>query len=98
MTTDKALSMLGLAARAGKVASGAFQVGKALASKQAYLILYDAQLSEAAADEYLHSPVHAVKLESGELGRAIGKPERLVCAVTETNFANRIYSLINGGA
>ena len=46
MLHDRALSMLSLAAKAGKVASGEFSVEKAVKSRKAYLVLVADDASE----------------------------------------------------
>ena len=46
MKPDKALSMLGLAARAGRIVSGEFTVEKEVKSGRAYLVLIAEDASE----------------------------------------------------
>lgn len=101
MTNKRALGMLGLAARAGKLASGAFQVEKALESGAAKLVLMDESASKQTAETYTalcaNKNVPLEVLSEDELGQAIGKPGRVVAAVTDDSFSRKICELIHGG-
>jgi len=101
MTNKRALGMLGLAARAGKLSSGAFQVTKALEDGTARLVLLDETASQQTVETYTAAcksgNIPLVALELDELGQAIGKPGRIVAAVTDDNFSRKICELIHGG-
>ncbi|XID96097.1 YlxQ family RNA-binding protein [Paenibacillaceae bacterium WGS1546] len=90
---NKALSRLGLATRAGKLVSGEEVVMKAIRSGDAKLVL----LAEDASDNTRKKiqdkcNSYRVPLLVGftrfELGAAVGKPERVLFAVTDRGFAD----------
>ena len=99
---NKLFSMLGLAMRAGKIASGAFQTQKALADGKAKLLVIDSAMSEAEQAEYRRlcssKALEVRPLSHGMLESAIGKPGRMAAAITDDNFARQIITLIDGGA
>lgn len=88
----KELALLGLAAKAGKVVSGAFSVEKAVKSGKAFLVLTAEDASENTKKEfrdmctYYEVPFYNIGSKE-ELGRAIGKEYRAVIAITEENFS-----------
>jgi ribosomal protein L7Ae-like RNA K-turn-binding protein len=97
MTANKALSRLGLAMRAGKLLSGEELVLKAVRTGEAKLVL----LAEDASDSTRKKigdkcGSYGVELLVGhtrlELGGAVGKPERVLFAVTDAAFAKMIRS------
>ena len=94
---NKLLSMLGLCARAGKAVSGADAVEIALRKKSARLILIDEGASEgtkkAALEKANRADVPVVFIQNQSLGQAIGKPGRMLAAVTDASFADRILTL-----
>lgn len=95
MQQDRILSMLGLAAKAGKVTSGEFSTERAVKSGTAFLVL----ISEEASDNtrkmfsnmcsfyqvpmYVYAPKEA-------LGHAIGKQFRASVAVLDEGFAKSL--------
>ncbi|BCU82057.1 YlxQ family RNA-binding protein [Polycladomyces abyssicola] len=89
---DKRLQLLGLAQRAGKVVTGEEAVLRAIRSGQAAAVI----LAEDASDNtrkrftdkcsYYDVPLWHMGTRT-ELGRAIGKPERVVIALTDPGFA-----------
>ena len=95
MSSDKVLSMLGLAMRAGRIKSGSFQVEKTIDKNSAKLILFCEDSDTATlkmlrekADKkgipcYSHGTMET-------LGHAIGKEDRSCVAVTDEGFANAI--------
>lgn len=96
---DKALSLLGLAAKAGKVASGEFSVEKEVKGGRAYLVVAakDASDNTKKALENVCSNqgiplVFYSKKE--ELGHAIGKQFRVSAAVLDQGFAKAIVKQI----
>lgn len=98
---NKAESMLGLCMRAGRLVSGAQGVETAVKAGKAYLVLVDGGASEETkksvqdACRFRKVPLAVMKEES--LGSAIGKPGRMVAAVTDAPFANRIRQLLEEG-
>ncbi len=91
--------MIGLAMRAGKVASGAFQVNKALEEGKACLILVDRGISESTLEQYKgmckKNGIIIELLEEGELAQSIGKPDRMSAAILDENFSNKIKDMIH---
>ncbi len=91
------LSLLGLAVRAGKVLSGEKACVQAIRNGSACLALLDG----AAAQNTTKSVTDACKWHevplliapANELGHAIGKPGRMVAAVTDPPLADRINQL-----
>ena len=101
MTNRKALSMVGLAMRAGKLSCGEMLTDKALKSGKAYLLLTDEKASDRTINEFSTAcdskGIPMRFLSEGELAEAIGKPDRIIAAVTDMNFARQIIKLIDGG-
>lgn len=93
--SNKALSRLGLAMRAGKLASGEEIVLKAIRSGEAKLVLLAGDASDNTAKKFADKcKSYGVPLLVGytryELGAAVGKPERVVFAVTDRGFADML--------
>lgn len=92
---NKMYSMLGLAMRAGKVAAGDDTVLKAVRSGEAKLVILAEDAAPNAQKKYRdkcsHYQIPLVEYGSRfELGSAIGKVDRVVLAVTDKGFADRI--------
>jgi ribosomal protein L7Ae-like RNA K-turn-binding protein len=95
MMKNKVYSMLGLAMRAGKVAAGDDTVLKAVRSGEAKLVILAEDAAPNAQKKYRDKCSHyqIPLMEYGsrfELGSAIGKVDRVVLAVTDAGFADRI--------
>ena len=88
--------------KAGRVQSGADTCDKLIKAGSAYLILIDAGASPASqkaltnACAYYNVPHRSVP--AGELGRAIGKSDRMVAAITDRAFAERLCALLDAAA
>ena len=92
---DRVLSMLGLAAKAGKIASGEFSVEKAVKSNKVYLVV----VAEDASDNtrkmfrdmchFYHVPL-LFYADKDQLGRSIGKKMRASIGVLDQGFADSI--------
>lgn len=103
MNRNKALSMLGMATRAGKTVSGEFAVEKSVKQKTAKLVL----IAEDASDNtkkkfsdmcsYRKIPI-LFFTERETLGRAIGKEFRACVAVEDENLAHVISGHIQTDA
>ena len=95
MQNDKALSMLGIAAKAGKVVSGEFSTEKAVKSGHAYLVIVSAEASENTKKSFLnmtdfyHVPCYCYGSKE-ELGRYIGKQSRAALAVPGASLARAV--------
>ena len=93
--SNKVYSMLGLATKAGKVASGEFATDKSVKAGKAWLVI----VSEDASDntkkmfsnmcEFYEVPRYVFGTKE-ELGHAIGKAMRSSLAITDENFAKSI--------
>ena len=93
MSMNNRLSLLGLAARAGKVVSGEFAVEKSVKSGKTFLVLVAEDASANTKKNfcdmctYYKVPLYYVGTKE-ELGKAIGKEYRASLAVTDRNFAD----------
>ena len=95
MKRNKVLSLAGLAAKAGKIASGEFPVEKAVKSGKGHLVI----VAEDASDNtkkmfrdkctFYDIPVYFYS-DKENLGRAMGKQMRASAAVTDSGLASGI--------
>jgi ribosomal protein L7Ae-like RNA K-turn-binding protein len=78
--------------KAGRLQSGDFAVERLVRANKALLALVDAGASENTKGKYRAlCAAHKTELmEVHELGLWIGKPSRMLAAVTDRNFANMI--------
>jgi len=96
---NQLLSILGLAMRAGKVVSGEDMVLRAIRSRKAKFILLSQDAGKNTKKritnkcEFYQVPVYQYGTRE-ELGKAIGKPERVVIAITDAGFAQKVKQLI----
>lgn len=94
---NRALNMLGLCARAGKLISGEKACLQSIRSGGAYVAILDAAAAKNAvksiSDACKHHGVPLVSAPEYALGDAIGKPGRMVVAVNDARFAARIIEL-----
>ncbi|CDN44357.1 Probable ribosomal protein YlxQ [Paenibacillus sp. P22] len=93
--TNKALSNLGMAMRAGKVITGDETVLKAVRQGKARLVLVAADASDNTKKKYRDKcSSYGVPLAEAftrdSLGQALGKEERVIVAITDSGFANMI--------
>ncbi|MBP3578315.1 MAG: ribosomal L7Ae/L30e/S12e/Gadd45 family protein [Lachnospiraceae bacterium] len=91
--------MFGLAARAGRIASGEFQTETAVKDKTAYLVIVAEDASDNTKklfhDKCTFYNVPVINLGSKEeLGYAIGKEFRASLAILDEGFANAIMKKI----
>lgn len=89
---SKLSSAIGFAMKAGRLKSGDFVTEKLLRANGAKIALIDGTASENTKEKYRDICArHAIELvEVEELGRWIGKPGRMVAAVTDEAFAQMI--------
>ena len=92
MKPDKVLSMLGLAAKAGRVVSGEFSTEKAVKAQKAYLVIVaedaSANTRKRFKDMCSYYQVPILFMETREiLGKVIGKEFRASIAVLDAGFA-----------
>lgn len=100
MRQDKALSMAGLAQRAGKVASGEFSTEKAVKTCKAKLVLVAADSSDNTKKMFSNMctfyqvPIFFYS-DKVSLGHAIGKEFRASLAILDEGFAKTIIKHIS---
>ena len=93
---ERLYNALGLCMKAGKAQSGAFACEKAIRAGKAKLVLLENTASEATKAsyrslcEFYHTPLYFVDT----VGYAIGKPERIVMAVTDEAFQRMMEGLL----
>ena len=94
---NRAMSMLGLCARAGKMVSGEKACLQAIRSGGVYAVILDAAAAgnavKAISDACRYHEVPLVRAPEYELGDAIGKPGRMVDGIADQGFAGRILQL-----
>ena len=97
---NKALQLLSLAQRAGKVASGEFKTEEAVKGGQASLVIIASDASDNTKKKFSDMcsfrkvPV-IVYSDKEELGHYIGKEFRATLAVTDGGFADKIIQESN---
>lgn len=91
MEKDKALRLLGLANRAGKVITGIELCEKAVKSKKARLVVVTRETAKSTLELFKNKDVPVICVESKEkLGNFTGKDIRSVAVVTDKSFADAI--------
>ena len=99
MSQDRVLGMLGLAERAGKLASGGFAAEKAVTGGKAYLVILSADAKKNTVKTFENKcSFYEVPIRyysgKGELGHAIGKGERSCVAVTDAGMAESLLKML----
>ena len=96
---DKVLSMIGLAAKAGRLVSGEFSAETAIRKGKAFLIIVAEDASDATkksyrdAGAYYHVPVCEYGTKES-LGLYSGKRYRAAAVLTDEGFAKTIIRLL----
>lgn len=95
MKPDKALSAIGMAMRAGKLITGDEIVLKAVRGRKAFLVIIAEDASANTKKKFADKcGTYGIQLAEAfhreQLGKAIGKPERVVLAVTDMQFGKMI--------
>lgn len=102
MEQNKVYRLLGLATRAGKIAFGTESVTETVTKRKAKLVI----VAIDSADRTKRNLVRVCEenniniREYGnieELSKCIGKQNKAVIAIKDTNFSNEILRLIDGG-
>ncbi|MED4958483.1 ribosomal L7Ae/L30e/S12e/Gadd45 family protein [Paenibacillus macerans] len=96
---NKALSGLGLAMRAGKLVTGDEVVLKAIRSAEAKLVIVAGDASANTQKKYrdkcgTYKVPLMVGFDRDVLGSSVGKPERVVLALTDQGFADMVRKAI----
>ena len=95
LSQNKAISMIGLATKAGKVASGEFCTEKEVKSGRAYLVIVADDASDNTKKKFQNMcdfykvPIYFFE-DKDTLGHAMGKEFRASLAVTDAGFAKGI--------
>ncbi len=97
MTNNTTLSLIGLAAKAGKIVSGEYGTEKSVKSRKAFLVIVAADASDNTkkmfSDMCTYYKVPMLSMEDKEsLGHAIGKEFRASIAVCDSGLAEAILS------
>lgn len=94
---NRMLNMLGLCMRAGKIISGEKACVQAIRMGSACVVVLDKAAAKnavkAVSDACNYHEVPLVFAPEDELGFAIGKPGRMVAAITDPSMAERIIQL-----
>lgn len=95
MKPDRVLSMLGIAAKSGSVASGEFSTEKAVKDQKAYLVIVASDASENTQKMFRNmTTFHEVPMylysDKETLGHSIGKEFRASLAITNAGLAHSI--------
>lgn len=99
MKIPEELSLLGLAAKAGKVVSGEFATEKSVKTGKAFLVIAAGDASENTKKKfqdmcsYYEVPFYTAGSKE-ELGKAIGKEYRASLALTDENFSRAVIKKI----
>lgn len=99
MIDERVYGLLGLAARAGQLISGDFEVERQVHRGKAVCVLLDSAASENTKKHYRDAcdfreiPLIAT-FEEGRLGQAIGKDGRKVAALKKGKLAEKILSYL----
>lgn len=100
--TDKVLSMIGLATKAGKVVSGEFSVETAVKKGKAVLVIVASDASDNTKKSfknmgaYYHVPVYIYGTKES-LGLCTGRDYRASLAILDAGFGKTITKLIDTG-
>ena len=92
---NRALSMIGMAMKAGKVASGEFATEKAVKTGKAYMVIVASDSSDNTKKNfsdmcsYYNVPIYFFS-DKEELGHAIGKQFRASLAILDEGLKNTI--------
>ena len=96
---NKVLSLVGLATKAGKIASGEFSTEKSVKTGKGFLVLVAADASENTRKkfsnmcEFYEVPLYILS-DKETLGHAMGKEFRASLAVQDWNFAEAIRKVL----
>lgn len=102
MTNNKILGLIGLAARARKIAFGADSVEIELKKRKVYLIVIAEDSSERTKNKFQklseeYNVPFIIKETIETLSKAIGKNNKAIIGVEDINISNEIVKINNGG-
>lgn len=98
---SKVYSMLGLAAKAGKIISGSDACERAIKQSKVTLVIIAQDASDNTKKQFqdmcsYHETTFRYYGEKDSIGKFIGKDVRTVLVLKDENFARRILELIDG--
>lgn len=98
-TEDKALGMIGMAQRAGRVAAGEFLVERMIQSGRAVSVIVAEDASDNTKKRFrdkcsFYGIPFAVFATKESLGHAIGKEVRAVIALSDEGLSKAVYRLL----
>lgn len=96
---DRALGLLGMAARAGAVIPGTERVREAVRSGGVRLVLVAADVSGNSREKLLplltaRGVSHVIRYDRSELGAAVGRGPLSAVGVVDTALADRLHALL----
>lgn len=102
MEKNKVYRLLGLATRAGKIAFGTESVMETVINKKAKMVVVAGDSAQRTKRNFFRvCEENKINIrEYGnieELSKCIGKQNKAVIAIKDTNFSNEILRLIDGG-
>ena len=102
MNNNKILGLIGLAARARKICFGADSVEQEIKKKKVYLIVIANDASDRTKDKFEKlSKTYKIPIiiegESEILSKSIGKSNKAVIGIQDSNLAKEIEKIKNGG-
>lgn len=100
MEENKALSMISIAAKAGKVVSGGFLCEKAIQEGNAYLIIIAENAAKNTRKKFTdkctyYNVPYVIFGDSNVLGNRIGKESRMTLAVTDIGLAKQVANKLD---
>ncbi len=94
---SRAMSMLGLCARAGRLVTGEKAVVQAVRAGSCCVVLLDGGVApnglKAVTQACETHQVPLFRTDPGQLGQAVGRPGRMAVAVTDPGMAARVIEL-----
>ena len=102
VTQNKVLGLIGLSAKAGKIAFGAEQVEEFIEKNKAKLVIIAEDASSRTKENFeklcKKKNLRVVTYQTIEnLSKAIGKQNKAVIAILDKNLGEEIYKIICGG-
>lgn len=102
MNNKKILGLIGLAARARKICFGADSVELQIKKKKVYLVIVAKDSSDRTKEKFRNMceeyivPI-IIEGEIENLSKAIGKSNKAIIGIEDSNLANQIQKINNGG-
>ena len=99
---NKALGLIGISAKAGKIVYGADSCIEAIKKYKVKLLVVSKEASEKTKKNFkFYAEKYKVNIciygTTEELSKCIGKKNKVVVGILEENLANEIQKIINGG-